>query len=179
MIRSATGESVCQIDTDGQPVTALSVWAAPFPGLQQLSLMAEFRFRQLRVKVLLVQRHCPYLPLHLWIRRGGQTCSAGSGWQCSFLAVAADTGLASGPVQLPAEAGPASRLDSDGTVLATLSGQKVELWKAEDNSRMAAMDLPAAVADFSLNTVTDRLAVQLADGQLCCGQSRSQKQLRF
>ncbi len=69
-------------------------------------------------------------------------------------------------MQLPAEAGPASRLDSDGTVLATLSGQKVELWKAEDNSRMAAMDLPAAVADFSLNTVTDRLAVQLADGQL-------------
>jgi WD40 repeat protein len=179
VIRAADGASVVQTETDGQVVTALA--ALPGDVTRIVALLADGRVQVSAAaggEVLSRSEPMPVPGTAVAVMAAGQKVAVhGTDGVVRLFGVAADSGVLTAAGEIKSEAGAITRIESDGAALATLVGQKVEVWKGEDGTRLAMVDLPAAVIDLSLNTTTDRLAAGLADGQVLLWAVKEPKQI--
>ena len=179
LLKAANGEVIRRIETDGQTAVAATITDGERPlciialsdGRLQSSLLQSGE---------LLHRSEP-LPSPVQAMTGplaasriAALCADGV---VRLLQVAADTAVVSVAAEIKSESGAIQQVAGDASVVATVAGQKLEVWKTEDAARSGSFDLPATITQFDVSAALDRAVVVLADGQTLLWSLKDAKQI--
>ena len=180
LMNSRTGETRLQIDTMGQPVTALRITGGEKPLV--IAALADLRLQTaLLTSGEILHRSEPMATATMAFSQllaDQRMAGLSADGVVRLLTVAADTGVIAVASEIKSESGPVQKISGSGAAIVTVAAdRKVEFWKSADGAKIGASDLPAHCVSVSVNQAGDRCLVTLEDGQSLLWSPAENKQL--
>ncbi|MFO1000698.1 MAG: c-type cytochrome domain-containing protein [Planctomycetaceae bacterium] len=177
---AASGAERGAVAVDGQAVAAISAFATEPKWI--LAATADARIVVIKSADLSVAHKTEPMPAAVTALSdelaGNRVAALLADGSVKLLTVAADTGVIAVAGEIKSDAGPIQKLSGVGTSLLTVAADKtVQNWKTDDAAQINRFDLPAAVASFDVDPVTDRAIFVLADGQALLWSPKDAKQI--
>jgi WD40 repeat protein len=177
---AASGAERGAVAVDGQAVAAITAFASEPKWI--LAATADARIVVIKGADLTVAHKTEPMPAAVTALSdelaGNRVAALLADGSVKLLTVAADTGVVAVAAEIKSDAGPIQKLSGAGTSLLTVAADKtVQNWKTDDAAQINRFDLPAAVASFDVDAVTDRAIFVLADGQALLWSPKEAKQI--